>query len=155
MVTVNDPIFDTSWKYSLSYPLYNMWGCVFSVCPFPLWWLREYIYTLCYYHHQIGSTNYYPLFMVRSWNNGMRCMSFYILMHVEIWWFQFKSVTSYRTDNGKFKDGRRKWHYKKMYIPMVQCNFDLIMSSKLTWGQTGCISCGSVLCLLTFVVTVW
>ena len=24
--------------------LYNMWGCVFSVYPFPLWWLREYIY---------------------------------------------------------------------------------------------------------------
>ena len=28
--------------YSLSFPLYNMWGCVFSV--YPLWWLREYIY---------------------------------------------------------------------------------------------------------------
>ena len=30
--------------YSLSYPLQNMWGCVYSVDPFPLWWLREYIY---------------------------------------------------------------------------------------------------------------
>ena len=30
-------------------------GCVFSVYPLPLWWLREYIYTLSYYHHQIGS----------------------------------------------------------------------------------------------------
>ena len=39
----------------------------------------ENIYTLSYYHHQIGSMNYYPLFRVRSWNNGMRCMSFYIL----------------------------------------------------------------------------
>ena len=39
-----------------------------------------YIYIgLSYYHHQIGSMNYYPLFRVRSWNNGMRCMSFYIL----------------------------------------------------------------------------
>ena len=27
-----------------SYPLCNMWGCVFSVYPFPSWWLREYIY---------------------------------------------------------------------------------------------------------------
>ena len=26
--------------YSLSYPLYNTWGCVLSVYPFPLWWLR-------------------------------------------------------------------------------------------------------------------
>ena len=33
-----------------------------------------------YYHHQIGSMNYYPLFRVRSWNNGVRCMSFCILM---------------------------------------------------------------------------
>ena len=38
------------------------------------------ICTLSYYHHQIGSMNYYPLFRVRSWNNGVRCMSFYILM---------------------------------------------------------------------------
>ena len=29
--------------YSLSYPLYNIWGCVFAVHPFPLWWLRGYI----------------------------------------------------------------------------------------------------------------
>ena len=29
---------------SLSYPLQNTWGCVFSVDQFPLWWLREYIY---------------------------------------------------------------------------------------------------------------
>ena len=41
----------------------------------------ERIYTLSYYHHQIGSMNYYPLFNVRSWNNGMRCMSLYILMN--------------------------------------------------------------------------
>ena len=40
----------------------------------------ENIYTLSYYHHQIGSMNYYPLFRVRSWNNGLRCMSFYILL---------------------------------------------------------------------------
>ena len=26
--------------------------------------------------------NYYPLFRVRSWNNGVRCMSFYILMNL-------------------------------------------------------------------------
>ena len=55
---------------------------MFSVYPFLLWWLSEYIYTLSYYHHQIGSMNYYPLFMVRSWNNGARCMSFYILINI-------------------------------------------------------------------------
>ena len=30
----------------------------------------ENIYTLSYFHHQIGSMNYYPLLRVRSWNNG-------------------------------------------------------------------------------------
>ena len=52
---------------------------MFSVYPFPCddW---ENIYTLSYYHHQIGSMNYYPLFRVRSWNNGMRCMFLYILI---------------------------------------------------------------------------
>ena len=32
--------------YSLSYPLCNIWGCVFAVYPFPLWWLRGYILCL-------------------------------------------------------------------------------------------------------------
>ena len=46
----------------------------------------ERIYTLSYYHHQIGSMNYYPLFRVRSWNNGVRCMSIYILILLNQWW---------------------------------------------------------------------
>ena len=32
--------------YSLSYPLYSIWGCVFSVCQSPSWWLRWYILCL-------------------------------------------------------------------------------------------------------------
>ena len=40
----------------------------------------QFTHTLSYYHHQIGSMNYYPLFRVRSWNNGVRCMSFCILI---------------------------------------------------------------------------
>ena len=39
----------------------------------------ENMYTFSYHHHHIGSMNYYPSFRVRSWNNGVRCMSFYIL----------------------------------------------------------------------------
>ena len=42
----------------------------------------ENIYTLSYYHHQMGSMNYYPLSRVISWNNGVRCMSFYILINI-------------------------------------------------------------------------
>ena len=42
----------------------------------------ENIYTLSYYHHQIGSMNYYPLFRTRSWNKGVRCLPFCILMNL-------------------------------------------------------------------------
>ena len=52
--------------------------CVFSL-PMSLM-MTEKIYTLSYYHNQIGSMNYYPLFRVRSWNNGIRCMSLNILL---------------------------------------------------------------------------
>ena len=52
-----------------------IWGCVLSL-PISLM-MFEIMYTLSYYHHQIGSMNYYPLFRARSWNNGMRCMSLY------------------------------------------------------------------------------
>ena len=41
----------------------------------------EMIYTFSYYHHQIGSMNYYPLFRARSWNNGMHCMSIFLLYY--------------------------------------------------------------------------
>ena len=54
--------------------------CVFSL-PISLVMI-EGIYTLSYCHHQIGSMNYYPLFRVRSWNNGMRCVSLYILSDI-------------------------------------------------------------------------
>ena len=37
---------EQDWAYSLNYPLYNIWGSVFSVYPFPLWWFKEYI--LCF-----------------------------------------------------------------------------------------------------------
>ena len=53
--------------------------CVFSL-PICLVMI-EMIYTLSYYHHQIGSMNYYPLFRARSWNNGMRCMSIFLLYY--------------------------------------------------------------------------
>ena len=42
----------------------------------------ENIYYMSYYHHQIGSINYNPLFRARSWNNGVRCMSSYILIEL-------------------------------------------------------------------------
>ena len=67
-------------KYILSVIHYTICGAVgfqFNHFPCDDW---DNIYTFSYYHHQIGSMNYYPLFRLRSWNNGVRCMSFYILM---------------------------------------------------------------------------
>ena len=49
----------------------------------------ENTYILSYYHHQIGSMNYYPLFRARSWNNGVRCMSFCILIHMGLYVFNW------------------------------------------------------------------
>ena len=60
-----------------------MWGFVFSVYPFPLWWLSEYIYFVL-----LSSSNrkyellLYALFRVRSWNNGVSCMSFCFLVQL-------------------------------------------------------------------------
>ena len=66
-------------KHILSIIHYTICGAVcFQFTHFPCddW---DNICTLSYYHHQIGSMNYYPLFRVRSWHNGVRCMSFYLL----------------------------------------------------------------------------
>ena len=52
--------------------------CVFSL-PISLVMIER-IYTSSYHHYKIGSMNYYPLFGVRLWNNGMRWMSLYILL---------------------------------------------------------------------------
>ena len=35
-------------------------------------------------NREFGSMNYYPLFRVRSWNNDVRCMSFYILLYLSV-----------------------------------------------------------------------
>ena len=53
--------------------------CIFRL-PISLVMFKR-IYTLSYYHHQIGSMKYFPLFRVRSWNNGLRCMSLYFYRH--------------------------------------------------------------------------
>ena len=66
--------------------------CWQHAAPHIVWWITEiYIYVLSYYHHQIGSMKYFPLFRFRSWNNGMRCMSFYILVMSFVKWRPFCS----------------------------------------------------------------
>ena len=72
------------WLYqfsAISHAIYA-WGCVYSAYPFLLQWLWEYVYLLSYHHHQIGSMTNLSLFWVKPWNNGMRCMSFYMLIKI-------------------------------------------------------------------------
>ena len=63
-------------KHIFSVIHYKIYGlCVFNL---PISFVMiERKYTLSHHHHQIESMNYYPLFRVRSWNNGIRCMSLY------------------------------------------------------------------------------
>ena len=72
--------------------------CVFSL-PISLV-MVERIYTLSYYHHKIGSMNFYSWFRVRSWNNGMPCMSLYILMNVVQYNGKGKYVENRKTSRG-------------------------------------------------------
>ena len=67
-------------KHILSVIHYTIYGAVCLQFTHFLRAVWENIHNMSYYHQQIGSMNYYPLLRVRSWNNGMRCMSFYILM---------------------------------------------------------------------------
>ena len=47
-----------------------------------MWWYCKYnhiyIIIIYIYGYQIGTINHCPLFKIRSWNNGMRCMSCYV-----------------------------------------------------------------------------
>ena len=42
--------------------------------------------TISYYHNRIGNMTHLPFFRRWSWNNGMRCMPFYILLSQAIDW---------------------------------------------------------------------
>ena len=81
-------------KHILSVIHYTICGAVcFQFTHFPCddW---ENIYTLFYYHHQIGRMDYYPLFRATLWNNGVHCMSFYILLNYCYPCFFFRSCES-------------------------------------------------------------
>ena len=57
---------------------YNVWGCMCSTGPFTYRWLKGYICSSCYYHHQIGSIHLFPLF---SYFSVVVCLRF-LLHHI-------------------------------------------------------------------------
>ena len=46
---------------------YYIWGCMCSTGPFQLRWLKGYIHSSCYYHHQIGSINLTHCYHIFPW----------------------------------------------------------------------------------------
>ena len=64
-------------QFSQSSFIQYMGLCVFILPNSPVVIVR--MCSLSYYH-QTGSMNHKPLFRVRSCNNGMRCMSYYVLI---------------------------------------------------------------------------
>ena len=71
--------------YTIHYTICGAVCFQFTHSPCDDW---EHICSLSYYDNQIGSMNYYPLFRVMSWNNGVRCMSVNIRMII----FQFNLI---------------------------------------------------------------
>ena len=57
---------------------YNIWGSMCSTGPFQYRWLKRYIYSSCYYHHQIGSIHlshsYFSMVVC------LRCLLHHILL---------------------------------------------------------------------------
>ena len=109
----------------------------FTHLPCDYW---ENIYTLSYFHHQIRRMNYYPLFRLRSWNNGICCMSFYILIISTItlrthnafitsllrhddatksfWRYNYISLAS-------FVPWAYEWYHQNLQITLIKIPFDL------------------------------
>ena len=46
---------------------YNIWGCMCSTGPFQYRWLKGYIYSSCYCHHQIGSIHLSHCYHIFPW----------------------------------------------------------------------------------------
>ena len=79
--------------------------------------------------------NYCPLFMVRSWNSGMRCMSLYILMNS----FLMKLRNQFSLINlffGVFLDFSKELHTVDHVILVRKLSYHIIRDHSLAWYQS-------------------
>ena len=83
---------------------YNIWGCMCSTGPFMYRWLKWYIYSSCYYHHQIGSIHHSHCFHIFPWLcawdvcyiilchllyiNSAKTGNLFSLVLCSLWWVQ-------------------------------------------------------------------
>ena len=96
--------------------------------------------------HLYECMNYYPLFRVRSWNNGMRCMSLYILI-------------SYRTFITFWLCIYPKWFFRwteNVLTLSLSCRVDICVTGLLDLQNDGmCVSGYCVQCLATLVFKIF
>ena len=57
----------TPWNTITFYFHYDIWGCMCSTGPFQYRWLKGYIYSSCYHHHQIGSIHLSHCYHIFPW----------------------------------------------------------------------------------------
>ena len=93
---------------------YNIWGCMYSTGPFQYRWLKGYIYSSCYYHHQIGSIHlsycyhifpwscvwnvYYIIYCYLLYNHSGKIGNLFSLWLCSLWWVQIvRYVLSWRS----------------------------------------------------------
>ena len=72
---------------------------------------EEYLYLILSSSPKIGSMTYLLLFGVRSWNNGTRCISFYIFIFNGIWILRLM----YQADVYNPSHNSRSYKVKKLY----------------------------------------
>ena len=63
---------------------YNIWGCMCSTGPFQYRWLKGYIYSSCYYHHQIGSIHLSCCYHIFSCDQAALQMVFSVCLSVRL-----------------------------------------------------------------------
>ena len=89
---------------------YNIWGCICSTGPFKYRWLKGYIYSSCYYHHQIGSIHLshcfhmfpwlcawdvcYTIFCHLLYMHSGKTRNLFSLVLCSLWWVQIVSLSS-------------------------------------------------------------
>ena len=85
------------------------------------------MYSLLYYHDQIGNTDHWSLLRFQSWNNGMRCVlqySYYHCLFYTIWIkvaCEYIPLTYHQTPQCFEADNRSGWGSRN--ISLLACQF--------------------------------
>ena len=148
------PVFKKGWKfddllfhcfmfgqsyrnYRMTHVLYRNVCVIICILYDPYVFYRNdtllYIFLCCIYTPH----PYYPLLRVRSWNNGMRCMSLYILMAINFLSLSL-SLSKYDPLGPWFKyTWEYLWYACKSSFMVTQCTFFMKWAKTLIWTYFG------------------